>query len=71
MQHIKNDKFDRFFIFSISSLDASFNLNKLLISRELFADIKYKKLRPSNDIERASFYLFLLTQSFGSKGKNF
>lgn len=49
----------------------SFFLNKLLISRELFHDIKYKKLRPSNDIERASFYLFLLTQSFGSKGKNF
>ena len=46
-------------------------LNKLLISRELFYDIKYKKLRPTNEIEQAAFYLFLLTQSFGSKGDNF
>lgn len=46
-------------------------LNKLLVSRELFNDIKMKRLKPRNNIERASFYLFLLSQSFGSKGDNF
>ncbi len=46
-------------------------LNQLLISRELFSQIKAKKLKPKNKIEAAAFYLFLLTQSFGSKGGNF
>lgn len=49
----------------------SMYLNKLLISRELFNDIKMKRLKPRNNIEMASFYLFLLSQSFGSKGDNF
>lgn len=49
----------------------SMYLNKLLISRELFNDIKMKRMKPCNSIERASFYLFLLSQSFGSKGDNF
>lgn len=46
-------------------------LHKLLISREIFNDIKTKKLRPRNNIERASFYFYLITQSFGAKGGNF
>jgi len=49
----------------------SMYLNKLLISREIFSDIKMKRLKPTNNIERASFYLFLLSQSFGSKGESF
>jgi DNA adenine methylase len=49
----------------------SMYLNKLFISREIFSDIKKKKMRPTNNIERASFYLFLITQSFGSKGDSF
>jgi DNA adenine methylase len=46
-------------------------MSSLLISRELFDDIKHQRIKPSNNIERAAFYLFLLTQSFGSKGDNF
>ncbi len=46
-------------------------LNKMLISRELFFSIKNKTLKPKNNIERAAFYLYLLTQSFGSKGDHF
>ena len=46
-------------------------LNQLLISRELFNDIKSYKIKPRNHIEKASFYLYKLTQSFGSKGDNF
>ena len=46
-------------------------LNKLLISREIFVDIRNNKLKPTNKIEKASFYLYLLTQSFGAKGDNF
>lgn len=49
----------------------SMYLNNMLISRELFDDIKHKRLKPRNNIEAAAFYLFQLTQSFGSKGDNF
>ncbi len=46
-------------------------LNQLFISRELFLDIKQGRLKPRNNIERAAFYLYLLSQSFGSKGEHF
>ncbi len=49
----------------------SIYLNQLLISRVLFSQIKDKKIKPRNKIEAAAFYLYLLTQSFGSKGNNF
>lgn len=49
----------------------SFYLNQLLVSREMFDDIRYKRMKPRNKIEAAAFYLYLLTQSFGSKGDNF
>jgi len=49
----------------------SFYLHQLLISREIFDDIKHKRLKPKNNIEAAAFYLYQLTQSFGSKGDNF
>lgn len=49
----------------------SIYLNQLLISREIFDDIKSQKLKPRNNIERAAFYFYMLTQSFGSKGENF
>ena len=46
-------------------------LNNLFISREIFNDIKKRKMKPKNNIERAAFYFYQLTQSFGSKGDNF
>lgn len=46
-------------------------LNDLFISREIFDDIKKRKMKPKNNIERAAFYYYQLTQSFGSKGDNF
>jgi len=49
----------------------SFYLKNLLINRDIFNDIKFKRKKYSNNIERASFYLFLLSQSFGSKGDSF
>ncbi|WP_294962645.1 DNA adenine methylase [Sulfurimonas sp.] len=49
----------------------SLYLNQLLISREIFDDIRHKRLNPRNNIEAAAFYLYQLTQSFGSKGDNF
>ncbi len=49
----------------------SMYLHQLLISREIFDDIKHKRIKPRNKIEAAAFYLFQLTQSFGSKGDNF
>ena len=46
-------------------------LNDLFISREIFDDIKKRKMKPKNNIEAAAFYFYQLTQSFGSKGDNF
>lgn len=49
----------------------SIYLNDLLVSREIFNDIKTSNLRGRNNIEKAAFYFYQLTQSFGSKGNNF
>jgi DNA adenine methylase len=46
-------------------------LSKLLPSRELFHKIKVGEMKPRNDIERAGFYLHLITYSFGAKGDSF
>ncbi len=49
----------------------SFYLNQMLVSREIFDDIKKKRWKPRNKIETAAFYLYQLTHSFGSKGDSF
>lgn len=49
----------------------SFYLNQLLISRHIFNAIVKNKYHPRNDIEKAAYYFYLLSQSFGSKGKHF
>jgi DNA adenine methylase len=49
----------------------SYYLNQMLISREIFEDIKSSKVKPRNNIERASFYYYQLQQSFGAKGEHF
>jgi len=49
----------------------SFYLKQLLISRELFDDMKFNRFKPRNNIERAAVYYYLISQSFGSKGDNF
>jgi DNA adenine methylase len=49
----------------------SFYLNQFLISRELFYDMKLKRYEPSNNIERAAIYYYLLSQSFGSTASTF
>ena len=46
-------------------------LNRMLISREIFYDIRDGRLQPRNNIERAAFYYYLLSQSFGAKGSTF
>lgn len=49
----------------------SYYLNNLLISREIFNAIKKGHMQPKNKIEAAAFYLYLITQSFGSKMDSF
>ncbi len=49
----------------------SIYLNNLLISRELFSEIKLKRYKPRNNIERAALYYFLITQSFGATMSSF
>lgn len=48
-----------------------FEINNILKSRELFNDIKNGVLKPRNDIQRAAFYFYLITMSFGSRRKHF
>ncbi len=49
----------------------SFYLNNMFISRVAFNAIKIGKYKPRNDIERAAYYFYQLSQSFGSKGQYF
>lgn len=49
----------------------SFYLNNLLISREIFNDIRHGRMKPRNNIEAAAFYYYQLQQSFGAKGDSF
>jgi DNA adenine methylase len=46
-------------------------LNKLLIGRDIFNDIKNFAYKPRSDIERASWYFYQISQSFGAKGDSF
>lgn len=46
-------------------------LENMLISRELFDDIRFSRLKPRNNIERAAHYYYLIMQSFGAKGVSF
>lgn len=46
-------------------------LNRMLISRDIFYKIKSKTLKARNDIQRAAYYYYLLSISFGSKGEHF
>jgi len=46
-------------------------LDKLLVSREIFDKIKKNDYKPRSDIERASYFFYLIAQSFGAKGDNF
>lgn len=48
-----------------------FELSNMLVSRTLFNEIRHGIIKPKNDIERAAFYYFLITQSFGSKRTSF
>ncbi|AQW87912.1 adenine-specific DNA methyltransferase [Campylobacter pinnipediorum subsp. caledonicus] len=49
----------------------SVELNNMLRSREIFYLIKDKKIKPRNNIQRAAFYFYLISLSFGAKGNNF
>ena len=49
----------------------SLYLNNMLISREIFNDIRHGRMKARNNIEAAAFYLYQLVQSFGAKGDNF
>ena len=46
-------------------------LNNMLISRELFHKIKSQALHPISSIQRAAYYYYMLSLSFGSKGEHF
>ena len=46
-------------------------LNQLFVSRVIFNNIKLRKYSPKNNIERASYFYYIISQSFWSKWDNF
>jgi len=46
-------------------------LNELFISREIFEDVKHKRIKPRDNIEKAALFFYQLQMSFGSKGQHF
>lgn len=49
----------------------SLYLNEMFISRDIFNDIRHKRLLPRNKIQEAAFYYYKTVLSFGSKGTSF
>jgi len=47
------------------------HLNRMLISRDIFSKIKAEVLHPRNDVQRAAYYYYLLSLSFGSRADSF
>jgi DNA adenine methylase len=46
-------------------------LNQLCTSRVIFDNIRLRNYQPRNGIERAAYFYYLISQSFGSKGQSF
>lgn len=46
-------------------------LNNMLRSREIFELIKNKAIKPRNNVQKAAFYYYLISLSFGAKTNNF
>lgn len=46
-------------------------LSSMLVSRKIFEMIKNKNLKPRNDIEKAAFYYYLISNSFGANTSQF
>ncbi len=68
---INGDLINLFKVIRTRPTSLSIYLKKMLISREIFEDIRDKKMIPKNDIERGAFYYYLLSNSFGSMMSHF
>jgi len=68
---INGDLINLFKVIRTRPTSLSITLNNMLISREIFEDIRDKKMTPKNDIERGAFYYYLLLNSFGARMSNF
>ena len=68
---INNDLVNLFETIKYHPQTLSHYLNQLFVSRIIFNNIKIKKYIPKNNIEKAAFFYYLISQSFGSAGNNF
>jgi len=68
---INNDLVNLFETIKYHPQTLSHYLNQLFISREIFNNIKKGIYKPKNNIGRAAFFYYLISQSFGSAGNNF
>lgn len=68
---INSDLINLWYIIKNYPQTLSHYLNQLFVSRVIFNNIKLKKYTPRNHIEKAAFFYYLISQSFGSKGTNF
>lgn len=58
-------------IISTRPISLKNELNNMLLSREIFNNIKNKVWEPRNNIQKAAWFYYLITNSFSSNCKNF
>jgi len=68
---INNDLVNLFEVIKNHPQTLSHYLNHMFVSRVIFNKIKLKKYIPSNNIERAAYFYYIISQSFWSSWNNF
>ncbi len=68
---INNDLINLYKVIKEYPQSLSHYLNLLVVSRVVFNNIKLKKYTPRNHIEKAAYFYYVISQSFGSKGSHF
>jgi len=68
---INNDLINLWEIIKLYPQSLSHHLNLMFVSRVIFNNIKLKKYTPRNHIEKAAYFYYLISQSFGSMMGNF
>lgn len=68
---INSDLINLHRIIKTRPLSLQIELNNMLRSREIFELIKNKTIKPRNNIQKAAFYYYLISLSFGAKMGNF
>ena len=61
---INDELINLWYIIKTKPQSLSDTLNHMFVSRTIFNNIKMKKYKPKNDVERAAYFYYLISQSF-------